>query len=113
MPSLRPPPRVVAGRELLFIVAPLGFLVDGRVGQAPEPPDNGAVGLDRGSRERRAGRLIHERHELVRESWHGTADADAAYVRAASDAVHPAPIGYVAVDDGAQQPIFTWHLGEL
>src|SRR5918994_6991587 len=100
-PSLRPPARVVAGGELPLVVAPLGFLVDRLVGYAPEPPDHGAVDFGHGSRERRARRLVHERHELVREAWHRAADADAAHVRAAADPVHPAPLGHVAVDDGA------------
>src|ERR671911_2127660 len=92
---LRPPPRVVAGRELLLVVAPLGFLVYRRVGYAPEPPDHGAVDLDRVCRERRARRLVHERHELVREARHRAADADAAHVGAAADLVHPAPLSHI------------------
>ena len=46
----------------------------------------------------RAGRLVHERHELVGEAGHGAADADAADVGAAADAGHPAALGDVAVD---------------
>src|ERR671916_74634 len=95
---LRPPPRVVAGRELLLVVAPLGFLVDRDVGYAPEPPDHGAVGLGHGRRERRARRLVHERHELVRETGHRAADADAAHVRASAHPVHPTTLRHVAVD---------------
>src|SRR4028118_428764 len=94
------PARVVAGGELLLVVAPLGFLVDRVVGYAPEAPDHGAVDLGHARRERPAGRLVHERHELVRETWHRAADADAADVRASAYPVHPTPLGHVAVDHG-------------
>src|SRR5690606_10345878 len=40
---------------------------------------------------------VHERHELVRESGHGAADADATDVGATADTVHPAAFGDVAV----------------
>src|SRR4028118_1554270 len=93
------PARVVAGGELLLVVAPLGFLVDRVVGYAPEPPDHGAVDLGHARGERPARRLVHERHELVREARHRAADADPTYVRASPDPVHPAPLGHVAVDD--------------
>src|SRR5438477_492964 len=46
-------------------------------------------------------RLVHERHELVGEPWQRAADADAAHVGTAADAVHPAALGDVADDDGA------------
>src|SRR3712207_5177904 len=68
------------------------------VGYAPEPPDHGAVGLGHGGGERRARRLVHERHELVREARHRARDADAAHVRAAADPAHPASLWHVAVD---------------
>src|SRR5215212_6163792 len=99
LPSLRPPTRVVAGRELPLVVAPLGFLVDRGVGHAPELADQGPVGRDQGRGGGCARRLVHEGHELVGEAWHGAADADAAHVRAAPYAIHPAPLGHVAVDD--------------
>src|SRR6185369_12262243 len=61
--------------------------------------DERTVDLDERARERAAGRLVHERHELVREARHRAGDADAADVRTAADAVHPAALRYVAVDD--------------
>ena len=47
-----------------------------------------------------AGRLIHERHEFVREARHGAANADAAHVGASADARHPAALGHVAIHHG-------------
>src|SRR3990170_272374 len=99
LPLVRPT-RVVAGRELLLVVAPLGLFVDRRVGYAAQLPDHVPVGLAEGRRERAARRLVHERHELVREARHRAADADAADVRASPEPVHPTPLGHVAVDHG-------------
>src|SRR5947208_13607599 len=98
-PSLLLPPRPVAGRELGALVAPLGLLVDGVVGDAAQLADNGAVGAARGRGDLAAGRLVHEGHELVGEAGHGAGDADAADVGAAADAVHPAALGDIAVAD--------------
>src|ERR1700680_2967748 len=75
--------RPVAGGELGPRVTPPGLLVDSRVGDLPQCPDRGAVDADHTRRQVRARRLVHERHELVREPRHGAADADAAHVRTA------------------------------
>ena len=82
-------------------LAPLGLLVDGLVGDPPQPPDHGAVDAAGRRGHPPAGRLVHERHELVGEARHRAADADAADVGAAADAVDPAPLGDVAVDHRA------------
>src|SRR3954451_10186073 len=95
----RPAPWVEAAGELGTVVTPLRFLVDGDVGDAAHPPDEGPVWLDDHAGEAATWRLVHERHELVREAGHGAADADAADVGAAAHAVHPAALGHVAVDD--------------
>src|SRR5262245_58923774 len=89
---------MIAGRELTPAMPPLGLLVDRRVGERPEPADDPAVHRDHGRREDAAGGLVHERHELVGEAGHRAADADAADVRAAADACHPAALGDVAID---------------
>src|SRR5580658_6935835 len=47
----------------------------------------------------RSGRLVHEGHELVRETRHRAADTDAADVRATADAGHPSALRNVAVDN--------------
>ena len=60
-----------------------------------------AVGHDGLRRQQRARRLIHERHELVGKARHRAADADAADVRAAADARHPAALADVALHDRA------------
>src|SRR3954470_15820654 len=95
----RPPPWVEAAGELGTVVTPLRFLVDGDVGDAAHPPDEGPVWLDDHAGEAATWRLVHERHELVREAGHGAADADAADVGAAADAVHPAALADVALHD--------------
>jgi len=65
------------------------------------------------------GGFIHERHELVGESRHGAADANAADVGAAADSSHPAAFGNVAVHDrppASQLHNALWgsvHFGEI
>src|SRR3954462_5342635 len=90
-----------AGDELGSWSPPLGFLVDGPRGDGPQLPDGRAVHAGHLGRERGAGRLVHERHELVREAGHRAADADAADVRAPADAVDPAALRHVALHDRA------------
>src|SRR6202030_4686944 len=90
--------RPVAGGELGPRVPPSGLLVDSGVGDLAQCADRGAVHPDDPGRQMRAGRFIHEGHELVREARHRAADADAADVGAAADAGHPAALGDVAVD---------------
>src|SRR5690348_10201467 len=77
-----PPRLLVAGDELPAGDAPLGFLVDRLLRQAPQGADGRAVEAARHGRHAGAGWLVHERHELVREARHGAADADAADVGA-------------------------------
>src|SRR6478609_6737121 len=92
------PRLLVAGAEFGALHAPLRFLVRGLSGETAETADHRAVHAARGRRHGRARRLVHERHELVREAGHRAGDADAADVRAAADTVDPAALGHVAVD---------------
>src|SRR4051812_36980638 len=94
-----PPLTLVAGEELLAGLAPLRLLVDGLVRDPAQAADDRAVQSAGGGGHLPAGRLVHERHELVGEPRHRAADADAAHVGAAADPVDPAPLGDVAVDD--------------
>src|SRR5579885_1035511 len=85
------PRRPVAGRDLPALLAPARFLFL-RLGRDPtQGPDDCPVQAAGGGGHLRAGRLVHERHELVGEARHRAADADAADVGAAADAVDPAP----------------------
>src|SRR5690242_19014254 len=86
-----------AGLQLAAGLAPLRLLVDGVRRDLAQAADRVAVEADGCGRELAAGRLVHERHELVGEAGHRAADADAADVRAATHAVHPAPLGDVAL----------------
>src|SRR5436190_1226405 len=95
------PARVVAAGQLRAVVAPPGLLVAGVVRDRPQFAYHPAVYGGHRRRECPARRLVHERHELVREAGHGAADADAAHVWAAADPGHPAALGDVAVDDRA------------
>src|SRR6476661_10899321 len=92
------PGLLVAGLELAALGPPARFLVQRLGGDAPKPLDGPAVDRAAPSRELRARRLVHERHELVREARHRAPDADAAHVRAAADPVDPAALRHVAVD---------------
>src|ERR1022692_3697664 len=64
------PRLLVAGAEFRALGAPLRFLVRRAGGEAAEAADDRAVHAAGGRRHRGAWRLIHERHEFVRESRH-------------------------------------------
>src|SRR6476620_4615954 len=97
--SVRPPsPGLgVAGLQHVPRGAPLRLLVDRAHRDAAQPADDRAVHRAGAGRDLAAGRLVHERHELVREARHGARDADAADVGTAADAVDPAPLRHVAL----------------
>src|SRR4051795_2584244 len=98
-PPLRPR-SLVAGLELGALRAPLGLLVRGPRGDRSQRPDRRAVQPSGGNRrDARARRLVHERHELVREARHRAGDADATDVRAPAHAVDPAAFRHVALHD--------------
>src|ERR1700730_4324701 len=78
---------------------PLRFLVHGGVGKRAKRSDGLAVDADAGGGDFCPGRLIHERHELVRKARHRATDADASHVWAPANACHPAALWHVAVDN--------------
>src|ERR1700678_4011378 len=84
------PSLLEAGQELVALLAPLGLLVGCLRGEAAQRADHGAVHAARRRRDPGARRLVHERHELVREARHGAGDTDAAHVRAATHSIYPA-----------------------
>src|SRR6266436_218818 len=94
------PRLLVAGAEFGALNPPLRFLVQRLGGESAQAAYYRAVHAAGGRRHRRARRLVHERHELVREAGHGAGDADAAHVGAAAHAVDPAALGHVALDHG-------------
>src|SRR5215471_16229670 len=93
------PALLVAGQQLVALLAPLGLLVGGLGRKAAQRPDDRPVQGAGGRRHLRAGRLVHERHELVGEAGHRARDADAPDVRTAAHAAAPAALRHVAVDD--------------
>src|SRR5208283_1190097 len=95
------PRLLVAGAEFGALHAPLRFLVRRAGGETAEGTDHRAVHSAGRGRYARSRRFVHERHELVGEPGHRAGDADAAHVRAAADAVDPAPLGHVALDHRA------------
>src|ERR1700746_3684736 len=74
------PRLLVAGAEFGALHAPFRFLVGRARGEAAEGADDRAVHAAGRGRHARSRRLVHERHELVREPGHGAGDADAAHV---------------------------------
>src|ERR1051325_7025762 len=76
---------------------PFRFFVYGAVRDCAQCPNESPVGPDDRARERRARWFIHERHELVRESRHGAADANPTDVWTAADTIHPAALCDVAI----------------
>src|SRR5689334_15887332 len=91
----------VAGEQRVALLAPPRLLVDRVHRDAAQPPDDRAVHRAGARRDLAARRLVHERHELVREAGHGAGDADASDVGAAADPVDPAALGHVALDHRA------------
>src|SRR3981081_3113176 len=87
------PPRLGTAGQHWTVVAPLGFFVGAPVRDGAHGPDEGSVDAHDPGGQRRAGRLVHERHELVRKAGHCAGNADAADVGAAANAVHPAALG--------------------
>src|SRR5688572_2644248 len=75
----------VAFRRLWLDAAPFRLRVQRDAGEAPQRADHRAVGRDRRGGHVRSRRLVHEAHELVRESRHRAADADTADVGATAD----------------------------
>src|SRR4051812_22948762 len=108
-----PPPGLVARGELVAVVAPGRLLVDRRVRDPAQLADHAPVAAGEHRGHAGAGRLVHERHELVGEAGHRAADADAADVRAAADAGHPPALGDVAVDDRPPAPDLDQALGRV
>src|SRR4029450_1418246 len=67
----------VTSGQLAARLPPFGLRIDGVERDTAQRPDNGPVQDRRAGRDLAARRLVHERHELVREPGHGAADADA------------------------------------
>src|SRR5580700_7634478 len=91
----------VASCQFRTPVAPLRFLVDGRVGDAAKCPDHAPIASYERGGEHASRRLVHEWHELIGKAGHGAPDADAADVGTSADATHPAALSDIAVDDRA------------
>src|SRR6185312_1957403 len=88
---------ITCGESRSF-VAPFGLSITAVICDGTQRTDHRAVYAYRARRQFRAWRFVHKRHELVWESWHRAADANAADIRAAANASHPTPLRYVAVD---------------
>src|SRR6478672_7249965 len=88
-----------SGLEFLAGMPPLWFFVHRATCDLAKVADDRAVqsGCRLGNLAARG--FVHERHEFVREAGHSASDADATDVRAATDAVDPAPLRAVALDD--------------
>src|SRR5260370_34359453 len=76
------PGLLVARQELVTLLAPLRLFVGRPGGEAAQRADDGPVHAARRRRDPRSRRLVHERHELVREARHRAGDADASDARA-------------------------------
>src|SRR5579862_1267744 len=92
-------------------MAPLGLFVDGVIGDAAQGSNKLAVLAYSERGEARTRRLVHKRHELVRESWHGASDADAADIGTAANTAHPTALGHVAIHHRAPAADFHQALG--
>src|SRR3974390_2391221 len=84
---------IVAGRALRPVVAPFRLFIERVVREPTQIADERAVGPDERRGDTGAWRLVHERHELVREARHRAADADAPDIGATADAADPAAFG--------------------
>src|ERR1700691_5508707 len=59
------------------------------------------VSHHRSGRKQGTGRLVHERHELVRKARHGASDTNPADVWTPADSTHPAALADVTLHDGS------------
>src|SRR5271155_5486129 len=78
-------------------LAPTGLFVQRRLREAAQGVNRPPISLHRGRRQKRTRRLIHKRHELIREARHGAPNADAADIRTSANPAHPAPLSHVAL----------------
>src|SRR5690349_1286798 len=78
-------------------MTPLRLFVSRTLGHRTQGTDRTAISADCGTGNPGSRRLIHERHELVRKSWHGTTYANAAYVWTSADSRHPPAFRHIAV----------------
>src|SRR5262245_7199320 len=92
---------LVTGGERAALLSPGGLLVERGASEIAQRTHRAPIHQHRRRRHARAGRLIHERHELVGKPGHGAADANAADIRTAADAVDPTATRHVAVDHRA------------
>src|SRR3984957_1190536 len=99
-------PRVIARSEFRAWVSPLRLFVYGGIGHGTQCPDRAAIYANRSGGNTRAGRLVHEGHELVRETRHGATNTDSADVGAAADSSHPSSFRHVAIHHGTPAPEF-------
>src|SRR4029079_9180014 len=95
------PAPLVAGLQLTALDPPAGLGVDRLERDAPQLADDLPVRAAGRAGDLAAGRGVHERHELVRETAHRASDAAPADVRAAAHAVDPPPLGHIALHDRA------------
>src|SRR3984885_14116529 len=107
------PRLLVAGEQFGALGAPLRLLVSRLGGEGPQGAEDRAVHAAGGGGPPRAGRLVHERHELVGEARHRARDADPAHVGATADAVDPAALGHVALDHGSPAAQLDQALGRV
>ena len=103
--------RFVTRGEFRSCMPPSRFLADGVIGDAAQLANEPAVNPAGKRRNRRPGRLVHERHEFVGESRHGAANANPAHVRTAADTVHPSALGDVAIHHRPPTPDLDQALG--
>src|SRR5690242_14817720 len=89
--------RFISGREFRAGMPPLGFFVERFVCDGSQRPNEFSIRTNQHTGERSPRRLIHEWHELVRESRHRATNANSSDVRASSDPVHPTSFGHVAI----------------
>src|SRR5580704_17696671 len=85
-PLSLPPLALVTGQKLPTWCSPLRLFVHRVFGDAPQTADHLPVDTARHGGNPSSGRLIHKRHELVREARLGAADADPTDVRASPHA---------------------------
>src|SRR5271156_3133672 len=91
-------PGSIASSQLRTWMTPLRFFVYRSVCKCPQRSNRLAIHSVCCSRNLCSRGFVNERHDFVREAWHGAANADAADVRAPANACHPPALRHVAVD---------------
>src|ERR1700722_3913118 len=87
-------------------VSPTRFFIERSLSKPAQSVNCFSVCGHGGGGKQGAGWLVHEGHELIRETRHSAANTDPTNIRTAADSCHPTTFPNVALDNRAPAPQF-------